>query len=88
MNMIRSFIAFDLPEDILESIRDVQEKVKKRGVKLRWVPFKNIHLTMKFIGDIQVDLVDKAVNMMAESVEGFDAITLSANGMGVFPGLH
>ncbi|RPJ78295.1 MAG: RNA 2',3'-cyclic phosphodiesterase [Deltaproteobacteria bacterium] len=88
MNVIRSFIAFDLPEEILESIRDVQEQVKKRGVKLKWVPVKNIHLTMKFIGDIQVDLVDKVANMMAESVEGFDAITLSANGMGVFPGLH
>lgn len=86
--MIRSFIAFDLPQDILESIGDVQAQVKKREVKLKWVPVKNIHLTMKFIGDIQKNMIDSLANIMAESVEGIGAITLSAKGMGVFPGLH
>jgi len=85
---IRAFIAFDLPKDILESIGDVQEKIKKRGVKLRWVPVQNIHVTMKFIGDIHVDLVDRVSSMMAESAEGLSVITLYANGIGVFPGLH
>jgi RNA 2',3'-cyclic 3'-phosphodiesterase len=88
MNSIRAFIAFDLPKDILESIGDVQEQIRKRGVKFRWVPFENIHLTMKFIGDIHVDLIDKVSHMMAESAEGFSAISLYANGIGVFPGLH
>ncbi len=88
MNRIRAFIAFDLPKDILESIGNVQAQVKKRGVKFRWAPFENIHLTMKFIGDIHVDLVDKVSNMMAESAEGFSTISLYANGIGVFPGLH
>lgn len=88
MNSIRAFIAFDLPKDILESIGNVQEQVKKRGTKFRWVPFTNIHLTMKFIGDIHVDLVDKVSNIMAESAEGFSTISLYASGIGVFPGLH
>ena len=86
MKSIRTFIAFDLPDDVLETIGEIQKQLKKRGLKLRWVPLDNIHLTVKFLGDIPVNLIDQVADMMMASAEVFAAMTIHTLGMGVFPG--
>ncbi|MBW2598351.1 MAG: hypothetical protein JRC55_07105, partial [Deltaproteobacteria bacterium] len=50
---IRTFIAIELPEKIIYTIGTVQEEIKSYGLKIRWVRPENIHLTLKFLGDIQ-----------------------------------
>ncbi|RJP80468.1 MAG: RNA 2',3'-cyclic phosphodiesterase [Desulfobacteraceae bacterium] len=88
MKAIRAFIAFDLPDDVLEIIGEIQKQLKKKGLKLRWVPVCNIHLTVKFIGDLPADLIDQVAGIMTESAERCSLMTINASGMGVFPGLR
>ena len=84
---IRTFIAIELPEKIIYTIGKVQEKIKSYGFKIRWVSPENIHLTLKFLGNIKKADMEKVAKAISESVTGYHSISLSVKGIGVFPGI-
>ncbi|MBN1932151.1 MAG: RNA 2',3'-cyclic phosphodiesterase [Desulfobacterales bacterium] len=86
-DFIRTFIAIELPQNILASIFKVQEGIRGYGFKLRWVPPQNVHLTLKFLGYISNTDVKKIGEAMVESIEGHFPIQLAAKGIGIFPGI-
>lgn len=66
---IRSFIAIELPENIKDRLREVQEELKehcreksgnqgKTSGRISWVRPEAMHLTLKFLGDIDAAKVD------------------------------
>lgn len=85
---IRTFIAFKLPGKIVLSIRNVQERLKSFGLKIRWVKPENIHLTLKFLGDIRRSDTEKVGEAMSETAEQYEPISLTAKGIGAFPGIR
>ena len=85
---IRTFIAVELPEKIISSISRVQENIKSYyGFKIRWVRPENIHLTLKFLGNVKKAEIEKVGEAIFESVKGYSPITLRAKGIGTFPGI-
>ncbi len=84
-NKIRAFIAFHLPEDVRTYIRDLQNQLRSRGLDLRWVAPENIHLTLKFLGDINPSDTEQIAQAMSQAVQGTSALHLGAKGLGVFP---
>jgi 2'-5' RNA ligase len=54
---MRIFIAIDLPEKIKDEIFNLGKKV--RGINGKYVERENLHITLKFIGDIQPDFVER-----------------------------
>ena len=44
---IRTFVAFDLPDDIIDHVAGLQAKLQAYGLKLRWVRPRNLHLTLR-----------------------------------------
>ena len=84
---IRAFICFKLPRRIILSIRELQESIKKSGLQIRWVKAENIHLTIKFIGDIRLPDIDDIGLAIKETAGDFAPLLLSAQGSGVFPNL-
>jgi len=84
---LRTFIAIELPEKIVSAISKVQEGIRSYGFKIRWVRPENIHLTLKFLGNIKEDDTKKVGNTIFESVKGYKPISLKAKGIGVFPGI-
>jgi len=56
---IRSFIAIDLPEPVLQAIAKVQEGFQGSNLNIRYVRKEGIHLTLKFLGDIDRADVEK-----------------------------
>jgi 2'-5' RNA ligase len=86
-NTIRTFIAIELPEKIIYTIRKVQEEIKSYGLKIRWVRPENIHLTLKFLGDIQAADTENVARAVSESATGYPPISLAVKGIGVFPGI-
>ena len=85
---IRAFIAIELPDEIVAAIRKVQDQIKSSGVKIRWVRPENIHLTLKFLGDINERDIDQIHTAMIDAVKGYSPISLSGKGVGVFPNLR
>ena len=76
----RLFFGVELPEGVRTSISKIVPK-SVRG--LRWVPHRNLHLTMRFLGDVGSEMEEKIVaSMGGVAVERF---TLPLEGAGAFP---
>jgi 2'-5' RNA ligase len=84
---VRAFIAIPLPKEVIERIRELGEQLKKDRLPIRWVKPENIHLTMKFLGDIPESSVLKILREMKKISNNFSSLNLFAKGIGVFPGV-
>jgi 2'-5' RNA ligase len=84
---IRTFIALELPPSVISMLGKVQEDLKLMGLRAKWVRPENIHLTLKFIGNINPEDIDMIGGAMKDAVDDFTAIDLVAGGVGVFPGI-
>lgn len=78
---MRCFIALDIPEEISEKICYAQKNFKMDGVKL--TERENLHFTLKFIGEIGDEMVDKVKSKLGEINEKSFEIEIS--GLGAFP---
>lgn len=54
---------------------------------MRWVKPENIHLTLKFLGNVARTDLDGIAEAMADTVRAAPPIHLCAKGLGVFPGI-
>ena len=84
---IRTFIAIEIPENIISKFRELQEGIKIYGLKIRWVRSENIHLTLKFLGDVEAVNIGEIAETISKTVEGYTPISLKAKDIGVFPGI-
>ena len=84
---IRSFIAVALPDDVLSALSRVQEQLKSYGFRAKWVRPANIHITLKFLGDIDAGAIDAITSAMVSAAGGCAPISLAAKGIGVFPNI-
>ncbi len=67
--MIRSFIAIEIKNsDTLKKINIFTERLKKNQPKIKLVEPENIHMTIKFLGDIQESLAPKIYKILKEEV--------------------
>jgi 2'-5' RNA ligase len=89
MEKIRSFIAIELPEELKQALTRLQEELKSSGsLPVRWVEPKNIHLTLKFLGDIDVAITGKITVALEETVRGSPPFSIEVSGLGVFPNMN
>ena len=84
---IRAFIALELPDPVASSIFRVQEELKPLRLQVRWVRPEGIHLTLKFLGEINPGDVGRIGNAMQHAAARSAPIPLEARGIGVFPGI-
>lgn len=84
---IRSFVAFELPGHAIQLLSDAQGLLRSYGFPIRWVNPNNIHLTIKFLGDVKPAKIDDVDRTLAESVKRCEPISLTIRGAGVFPGI-
>jgi 2'-5' RNA ligase len=87
-NSIRTFIAIELPLYIIAEIADLQIKLMQSGLKVRWVKPENVHLTLKFLGDIPASAVEPVGQAMARSTAHHSPFRLSLGTLGCFPHLR
>jgi 2'-5' RNA ligase len=90
MSVIRAFIAITLSPEIYHQLDQVLAGLKHKlpGGSIRWIPAKNIHLTIKFLGDVSVssqEMLTKALQAEASRHPSFD---ISVGELGVFPSLR
>jgi len=83
--MIRAFIAIELPEQIHDNLRKLQDNLKEPMPDVRWIKYGNVHLTLKFLGDIESKRVDKIIKSIMDITEHFPSFTASLSGIGAFP---
>ena len=87
-NTVRTFIAIELPGRVLASIQEVQNYLKMFGFNIRWIRPDNIHLTLKFLGNIKAEDVEKVGRAISTAAGGVKPFSLEAKGLGVFPDIR
>ncbi len=86
MSKFRAFIAIDLKdEDIVRKIRTIQERLKASGADLKLVEPENLHLTLKFLGNVEESRVPEIVEAMEKAADVVQPFEMRLKGMGVFP---
>lgn len=83
--MIRAFIAVDLDDRVIEKVYNVIGILKSRLTDIRWVKQENLHLTLKFLGNIAESQVEPIATALRHPLGLFSPCTISAKGLGVFP---
>jgi 2'-5' RNA ligase len=84
---IRSFIATDLPDASKRALRALQNRLKKGydNAPVKWVDPNSIHLTLKFLGGIDVAMTARLLAVISEAVRGVRPFQVELKGLGVFP---
>ena len=86
MSLLRTFIAVDIPPAIQKTIQYKIEMLRKAiGNSIRWVPVQNIHLTLKFLGDVSQNDVDKLTQMLRTESDTHASFDITIGGLGSFP---
>ncbi len=90
MSVIRAFIAIDLTLDVQRRLDELISSFKGKlvGNPVRWVPAANIHLTLKFLGDVSLANLDLLKKMLQAEVANYRSFEISVGGAGAFPTLH
>lgn len=83
MPKFRGFIAIDI--DSLPKLVEFENKIKQTGAHVKLVEPKNIHITLKFLGDTDEEQIDEIEKIMKNSVEGTDPFNIQLKSTGVFP---
>jgi 2'-5' RNA ligase len=84
--VIRAFIAINITPATIEKIGAAIVTLRGSLSDVRWVNLDNIHLTLKFLGNVDESQVDPIGNALARHVKPFSRFDISARGLGVFPG--
>ena len=87
MTQIRTFIAIDLPQLIQDSIEKQTARLHQTlgNQIIRWTLIQNMHLTLKFLGNIPATHVDFLKQMLTQMADSHSAFDLQVSSIGSFP---
>ena len=83
---MRIFVAIELESSIKEEIARIQTRLKVTQDKIKWVEPSSVHLTLKFLGEIEEEKLEKVHRITEELGERISPFKIEVKGMGVFPG--
>src|SRR5207244_11943742 len=82
---VRLFVALNLPETVRNSLCSCVRPLQSMGFALRWMTPEQVHLTLKFLGDVEPEREGELVAALGRACTGARPVTLSLGGFGVFP---
>jgi len=87
MSVIRAFVAIDLSEEIYQRLNTVTGNLQERlaGVPVRWVPVRNIHVTLKFLGDVSIKNLEVLKKLLETEARNHASFEISVGDLGAFP---
>jgi RNA 2',3'-cyclic 3'-phosphodiesterase len=83
--MIRAFLAIELPDALRPGLAQVQGELKRSRADVRWVAVGNIHLTLKFFGNVPDDEIETLALAAGEAAAETAPLQLQVTGSGAFP---
>jgi RNA 2',3'-cyclic 3'-phosphodiesterase len=83
---IRAFLAIEPPEDILQAMSRLQEKLKREiSGRISWTKPEGRHLTLKFFGDISMEDIKNICSVVQNRIASGSSLNLKIEKLGVFP---
>lgn len=87
MSLLRTFIAVEIPRSLQEIIQQKTKSLRQSigSSVVRWVPSENMHLTLKFLGDVSPANIDMLTQMLRALADSCPPFEIHLNGLGSFP---
>lgn len=85
MSQIRAFLAIDLDDDLKPKINRIIKEFKGTDANIKYVELLNLHFTLKFFGDIDVEGIEMLSDKIAGVVSEFEPFDIKIKGCGAFP---
>ena len=85
MRRHRLFVAVEVDADVRARLVEAQRILASSSRGVKWVEFENIHLTIKFIGEVDTPLMYEITKTVEEAVSGVAPFSYSVDGLGAFP---
>ena len=83
MSTFRGFIAIDV--DLTKAIEEFLWNIRESQADVKLVDIDKIHVTLKFLGDVQLSQLDGIIKVMDAAVVGAKTFEMKLTGSGVFP---
>lgn len=83
--LLRVFIALDIPDDIKVEISKLYARLKGYGFPIRWLDPAGLHITLVFLGERNVAFVNRVKTALAEVVQGVSVVGIRLAELGAFP---
>ena len=90
--MIRAFLAVELSQELQDKLGIFQQELKRRiaseinqDVRISWVQPAKIHLTIKFLGDIDEQVIDPLLGAIGQAVGSQPSVIVPLDRLGAFP---
>jgi 2'-5' RNA ligase len=82
---IRTFIAVEISPEVRARAGQLMARLGESGAKVKWVEPHNLHLTLKFLGDVDARDLPAVCGVVAEAVRDVPAFEIEFLGAGAFP---
>ena len=90
--MIRAFLAVEVSQSLRTELATVQQELKRSleermqgGTRISWAQPASIHLTLKFLGDMDEQVIDPLRAALEEAIGSQVAVTVPLERLGAFP---
>jgi 2'-5' RNA ligase len=84
---IRTFIAIKISPELENELRLFLEELKKIRCNVKWVNAKSIHLTLKFLGNLSKQEIEKVTDAVKKGAQNYSNFKLITGEKGAFPSL-
>ncbi len=86
---VRVFVAVEVPESVKAHVADVQQRLRRQPATaiVRWVDPRLGHITVKFLGDVEVGRLPAVTQALAEVARSNQPFDATLGELGVFPNI-
>ena len=81
---MRLFVALEIPPAVRQNLAALMESFRAITREPRWVRIENLHVTLKFLGEVAEGRLEAVRNALGEIRSG-QAVALEFRGLGFFP---
>src|SRR6185295_8788792 len=85
---VRAFVAVESPPEVQDQAGRLIQRLQASSAQVKWTDPKQLHWTLKFLGNIDLDEVPEICDALAVAVAGMAPFDVEAAGVGAFPDVH
>jgi 2'-5' RNA ligase len=82
---MRAFLALEIPEDVVAYLKTVVDRLKVRTEGVRWVKSEGIHITVKFLGEIEEAMAGRMHETLTPVGATFGPVSARLGPLDAFP---
>ena len=87
MDIIRAFIAIDIDKHNKQKISGIISYLKTANADIKWITENQIHLTLKFLGNIEQNKIQDISKILKSIAMDFSPFNIQFSGIGAFPNI-